>query len=123
MLFEERIMPFVPSTDLARSREFYEGVLGLTVEDAHDFALEVRGHDRTILRITKVAELTPHPFTVLGWRVSDLPATLRDLVASGVEPLRFDGMGQDADGVWTAPGGTKVVWFHDPDHNVLSISD
>jgi len=123
MLFEARIMPFVPSTDLARSQEFYEGVLGLAVEDTNDFALEVRGHDRTILRITKVAELTPHPFTVLGWRVSDLPATLHDLVASGVEPLRFDGMGQDADGVWTAPGGTKVVWFHDPDGNVLSISD
>ena len=25
--------------------------------------------------------------------------------------LRYDGMDQDDDGVWTAPGGGKVAWF------------
>jgi hypothetical protein len=23
--------------------------------------------------------------------------------------------------VWTAPDGTKVAWFHDPDLNLLSV--
>lgn len=25
-------------------------------------------------------------------------------------------------GVWTTPGGDQVAWFHDPDGNVLSLT-
>ena len=28
----------------------------------------------------------------------------------------------DSDDAWTAPDGTKVAWFSDPDGNVLSLS-
>jgi hypothetical protein len=35
---------------------------------------------------------------------------------------RYEGMDQDSDGVWTAPGGDKVAWFTDPDGNVLSLT-
>jgi catechol 2,3-dioxygenase-like lactoylglutathione lyase family enzyme len=69
-----------------------------------------------------VQELTPQPFTVLGWLVDDLDAVLAGLVAAGVDPLRYEGMGQDADGVWIAPGGARIVWFHDPDGNTLSLT-
>jgi hypothetical protein len=31
-------------------------------------------------------------------------------------------MSQDADGIWTAPGGARVAWFPDPDGNVLSLT-
>jgi hypothetical protein len=31
--------------------------------------------------------------------------------------------GQDDKGVWTAPDGTKVAWFKDPDGNVLSLTE
>ena len=31
-------------------------------------------------------------------------------------------MGQDADGVWTSPSGARVRWFHDPDLNLLSVT-
>jgi hypothetical protein len=31
-------------------------------------------------------------------------------------------MQQDEHGVWTAPGGTLVAWFKDPDGNTLSVS-
>jgi predicted enzyme related to lactoylglutathione lyase len=26
-------------------------------------------------------------------------------------------------GIWTAPGGSKVAWFKDPDGNVLGVSE
>ena len=44
------------------------------------------------------------------------------LVAQGVTFSRYDGMDQDANGVWTAPGGDKVAWFADPDGNNLSLT-
>ena len=46
----------------------------------------------------------------------------RRLLAAGVQPLRYEGMAQDERGVWTAPGGARIVWFHDPDGNTLSLT-
>jgi hypothetical protein len=41
---------------------------------------------------------------------------------TGSTTLRFAGMDQDSDAVWTAPGGALVAWFNDPDGNVLSFT-
>ena len=49
-------------------------------------------------------------------------AAVRELTGAGVSFLRYDGLNQDAQGVWTTPGGDKVAWFHDPDGNVLSLT-
>jgi catechol 2,3-dioxygenase-like lactoylglutathione lyase family enzyme len=76
----------------------------------------------TTVRITLVQELTVQPFTILGWLVEDLDAVVNALLAAGVEPLRYEGMAQDERGVWTAPGGARIVWFHDPDGNTLSLT-
>jgi hypothetical protein len=54
--------------------------------------------------------------------VSDLRATLAGLAARGVPALRFPGIGQDEQGVWTTPGGDLVAWFADPDGNTLSLT-
>jgi catechol 2,3-dioxygenase-like lactoylglutathione lyase family enzyme len=117
-LGEARTVGFVPSTDLARSRTFYEGTLGLEVVSEDSFALVVRTPDLTV-RVTLVGEsFHVQPFTVLGWEVPDIHAAIRSL---DVEFVRFDGMDQDADGVWTAPNGARIAWFRDPDGNTLSL--
>jgi catechol 2,3-dioxygenase-like lactoylglutathione lyase family enzyme len=112
---------FVPSTDLARSRAFYADVLGLPVVSVDSFALVVRLANLTV-RITAVGgSYHVQPFTVLGWEVADIHAEIRELTARGVEFADVDGIDQDEDGVWTAPGGTLVAWFKDPDGNTLSL--
>jgi catechol 2,3-dioxygenase-like lactoylglutathione lyase family enzyme len=59
---------------------------------------------------------------VLGWRVVDIVATIRALREAGVVFKRYEeGMTQDEDGVWIAPGGSRVAWFADPDGNLLSL--
>jgi catechol 2,3-dioxygenase-like lactoylglutathione lyase family enzyme len=120
MLGAAPLVAFVPVTDVGRARAFYVDVLGLTVVEDTPFAL-VCNANGTTLRITPVGELSPQPFTVLGWSVDDIAATGRALVGAGVALLRFDAMEQDELGVWTTPGGW-VAWFNDPDGNVLSIS-
>lgn len=108
---------FTASTDLERSRGFYEGTLSLTVLDVTPFALVLPG-----IRVTKVDSFTPQPFTVLGWRVDDIDATVRTLTERGVRFTRYDWMEQDEQGVWTTPDGSKVAWFTDPDGNTLSLT-
>ena len=115
------LIAFVPSTDLPRSRAFYEGVLGLLVTEESSFAVAFDVHG-TQLRVTAVAQRVAAPYTVLGWGVGDIAGAIRELRARGVAFERYEGMDQDADGVWRAPSGARVAWFQDPDGNVLSLT-
>jgi catechol 2,3-dioxygenase-like lactoylglutathione lyase family enzyme len=112
---------FIQVRDTSLSRSFYEGTLGLTILEESPFALVADAHG-TRLRITPVPEFAPQPFTVAGWEVPDLDSTVSQLSEAGVEFLRFEGMDQDEQGIWTTPGGDLVAWFHDPDGNVLSLT-
>jgi catechol 2,3-dioxygenase-like lactoylglutathione lyase family enzyme len=118
------LVAFAPTIDPAKARAFYEGVLGLPlVADEKPFAL-VFDANGTMLRVTTVHELRPHLFTVLGWHVADIEATVDQLAAAGVEFNRYKGM-NDADprGIWNSPSGARVAWFKDPDGNVLSVTE
>jgi catechol 2,3-dioxygenase-like lactoylglutathione lyase family enzyme len=123
MLALEKVTAFLATIDGARARLFYEGKLGLRVISDDDFALALAvDSGGTMLRVQKVGSLQPHPFTSLGWQVTDIEATATDLVARGVVFERFEGLEQDRQGIWTAPSGARVAWFRDPDGNVLSVS-
>jgi catechol 2,3-dioxygenase-like lactoylglutathione lyase family enzyme len=115
------VVGFVPTRDLEAARTFYQGVLGLTLVEMTPIAV-VLDANGTALRVTLVDELTPAPYTILGWQVRDVHATGRGLAARGVAFERFEGMGQDDDGVWTAPSGDQVAWFKDPEGNTLSVT-
>jgi catechol 2,3-dioxygenase-like lactoylglutathione lyase family enzyme len=121
MLQAGDVIAFAASADLPRARAFYEQVLGLRMTEQNDFAC-VFDANGTMLRVTAVAEVARPGYTVLGWRVADIEATVRGLAERGVVFLRYNGMDQDDDGVWTTPGGDKVAWFADPDGNVLSLT-
>ena len=123
MLGQQRIVTFVATVDGERARRFYEGTLGLKVISDDGFALAVAADGAaTMLRIQKVESFRPHPFTALGWQVRDIAGTVIELQGRGVVFERFEGLAQDDAGVWTAPSGTRVAWFKDPDGNVLSVS-
>ncbi|MFI6168063.1 VOC family protein [Nocardia sp. NPDC051052] len=116
------VIAFAPSTDLARSRRFFGEVLGLEVVEVTPFACVVR-NGGTMIRVTAVEKLVPQAFTVLGWAVSDIAGTVAELASRGVEFVRYEGMDQGDNGVWTTPGGDMVAWFTDPDGNVLSLTE
>ena len=121
MLDSSDLVAFIATTDLARAREFYEQKLGLPLTSHSDFA-DVFDANGTMLRVTPVAEVPAAGYTVLGWRVTDIEATVRGLAAKGVMFNRYDGMDQDKNGIWTTPGGEEVAWFADPDGHTLSLT-
>ena len=121
MLANNPIIAFIPTRDGARSRTFYEGLLGLRFVSDDAFAL-VMDANGTMLRIVHVADFTPFPFTILGWQVEDIHASVAELTAKGLHFTRYEFLNQSPDRVWTAPGGAKVAWFLDPDGNTLSLS-
>jgi len=77
----------------------------------------------TLLRVTIVPALTPHPFTILGWNVDDIVSVIEQLNQRRVVFERYDFLKQDNLGIWTSPNGSKVAWFKDPDGNILSLTE
>jgi catechol 2,3-dioxygenase-like lactoylglutathione lyase family enzyme len=121
MLASEKIVGFVPISDPARAKSFYGEILGLKFVSEDPFAVVFDANGNT-LRLTRVQDARPQPFTILGWQVSDIVTTVQQLQAAGVAFERYgDFMKQDELGIWTAPGGSRIAWFKDPDGNILSI--
>jgi catechol 2,3-dioxygenase-like lactoylglutathione lyase family enzyme len=115
------VMAFVATVQPEKARAFYCDVLGLPLEEDSPFAIVVRAANASV-RIQKVRRHTPFPYTALGWKVDDIAASVRQLLAKGVQLQRIEGVPQDELGVWTSPSGAKVCWFKDPDGNVLSLT-
>jgi catechol 2,3-dioxygenase-like lactoylglutathione lyase family enzyme len=108
---------------MVKARVFFEDRLGLRLaSDETPFAL-VFDAGGIMLRLTPVAEHKPQPFTVLGWAVESIESTVDQLTAAGVEFMRFPGLNDSGPRpIWNAPSGARVAWFHDPDKNVLSLT-
>lgn len=121
MLRDNEAVYFLATTDVAASRGFYEGTLGLRLVADEHFALVFDLGGR-MLRIAKAQELIPARHTVLGWKVDDIVAKVNELSKRGVRFERFDGMPQDELGIWVSPTGAKVAWFKDPIGNALSLT-
>jgi catechol 2,3-dioxygenase-like lactoylglutathione lyase family enzyme len=122
MLGSTNIIAFVPIKDSQKSRDFYEGVLGLRFVKDDGFAL-VLDANGIMVRAVKLKDFTPVQFTVLGWQVSDIQGVVRELGKKGVHFEIFGFFKQDELGIWTTPTGDKVAWFKDPDGNTLSVSE
>ena len=123
MLGTAKIMAFVATMDFGRARTFYEGTLGLRLVADDPFAL-VFDANGTLLRVQKVRQVMPAPYTALGWVVSDIRGAIVALGKKGVAFERFTipAFPQDELGIWTADDGKKVAWFKDPDGNTLSLT-
>ena len=112
--------------DTQEARAFYESVLGLSVQDA-----EMEGIVRielatggVVIVYPKGDQHEPASFTVLNFPVDDVDGAVDELVAKGVEMLRYDGMHQDDKGISrgkAAGMGPDIAWFTDPSGNILSV--
>jgi catechol 2,3-dioxygenase-like lactoylglutathione lyase family enzyme len=121
MLTSHDLIAFVATKRPDDAKAFYGTVLGLRLVEDSPFAL-VFDAAGTMLRVQKVRELVPAPHTALGWRVADIRAEVEALAARGVAFERYPGLEQDDLGIWTSPAGGRIVWFRDPDGNVLSLT-
>ena len=122
MLGSAKVMAFVATADPVKAKDFYGGIVGLRLVSDDAFALVFDGNG-TMLRVQKVDRVVPAHYTALGWEVRDIRTAVRELAGKGLSFVRIEGFGPDALGIWTAPDGTRVAWFKDPDGNILSLTE
>lgn len=120
MLGAARMTPLIGTMKPDAAKAFYKDTLGLTFVNDDGYALVFEGKNARV-RISRVPAMTPAQYAVLAFDVDDIAAAVDQLVANGVVFQRYPFFVQDGKGVWTAPDGTKVAWFLDPDLNLLSV--
>ncbi len=123
MLGSAPVTPTLPSTDLKRSREFYEGKLGLSIDKETEDSISFKAGGGTKLYVYKRPP-APSEHTLAGFSVGDLEATVDELSKKGVKFEKYDmpGLKTNEKGIATSEGeGVRAAWFKDPDGNILAI--
>lgn len=114
---------YVYTTDRERTLGFYRDTLGFALHSSDGYGdyFDLGG---ALLRLTVIKDHKPSEHPVLGWAVEDARSTVETLSAKGIKFSIYDGMGQDALGIWTSPDGkSKIAFFNDPDGNALMLNE
>ena len=120
-LRNQNTISFLATANARESRAFFENLVGLKFIEETDFTL-VFSIAKSHLRIQKVSNISPAPYTSMGWQVDDIEKAVAALRGRGVIFEVYEGLVQDLNGIWTSPTGAKIAWFKDPDGNTLSLT-
>jgi predicted enzyme related to lactoylglutathione lyase len=121
MLSTAPIRAYIPVSDVARARTFYEQKVGLRPKEefAGGVIYECGG-----------AEVFLYPTPNAGtsrasqafWQVQDVEVEVAELKARGVSFEEYDLPGlKTRNGIATA-GGARTAWFKDTEGNILAVS-
>jgi catechol 2,3-dioxygenase-like lactoylglutathione lyase family enzyme len=124
MLSSAPVAPTIPVTDLAKAREFYEGMLGLNVkQEDQGEGLLIEAGEGSMLYLYKRPP-APSQHTLASFHVKDLDAEMDELIAKGVVFEQYDmpGLKTDEKGI-SQMGDMRGAWFKDPDGNILALDE
>lgn len=121
MLSRVPIRAYIPASDVARAREFYERMVGLTPKE--DFA-------GGVIYECGGTEVFMYPTPNAGtskasqafWQVDDVEAEVAELKARGVVFEEYNMPGLETRNSIAVGGGAKTAWFKDTEGNILAIS-
>jgi catechol 2,3-dioxygenase-like lactoylglutathione lyase family enzyme len=112
---------YLPASDLARAREFYETKLGFQPAQEHNGGVVYRFADRTACFLYPTPNAGTSKASQAFWSVEDVDSLILALKARGVVFEDYDMPGvRSAAGAITA-GGAKAAWFKDSEGNILAL--
>jgi predicted enzyme related to lactoylglutathione lyase len=121
MLKNAPVVPYIPATDVARARKFYEEKVGLVPkqEIAGDVVYEC-GQGSWIFLYESVGAGTSKASQAF-WQVEDVDVEVTALRAKGVVFEEYDVPGiKTVNGIATT-GDNKAAWFKDSEGNIMAI--
>ncbi len=124
MLSDHDSAAIVAVSDLARARGFYSDVLGLELAgDGGDGMPLVYKTGATRLTVYASKEAGTNRANAVCWAVGDeLDAIVSALAANGVRFEHYPDIGR-LDGDVHVAGEARLVWFKDPDGNILHLNN
>jgi predicted enzyme related to lactoylglutathione lyase len=105
--------------DLEAAKKFYGETLGLSTSEQYGLlTLHLAGGRDTL--VYPKPDHVPAGYTILNFQVDDIDTAVAELSSRGVPMERYDGLGQDENGINRA-GGPYIAWFKDPAGNILAV--
>ena len=121
MLKDATMHAYLPASNVARARKFYEGVLGLTAKEEYAGGVVYECGGATAFLYS-----TPNAGTSKAsqafWTVPDVEKEVADLKARGVTFEEYDMPGLPMQNSIVTGGGAKTAWFKDTEGNILAVS-
>ena len=112
----------IPVKDIKAAKRFYEGTLGLKLDNADEPEALVyqAGHSRILVYQSQYAGT--NKATAATWGVgSDIEKTVQALKAKGVTFEHYDMPGMTRKGDVHVAEKMKAAWFKDPDGNIHAL--
>jgi catechol 2,3-dioxygenase-like lactoylglutathione lyase family enzyme len=110
--------------NLETAKKFYEGTLGLTPVGAEGQEVVVFKSGNSTVYVYKSQYAGTNQATAMTWVVGeDIEGVVQQLKAKGITFEHYDMPGVTRDGDVHVAGDMKVVWFKDPDGNILNITN
>jgi len=122
MLKLARIVPYIPVTNVARARKFYEEKLGLTPKEEYAGGVIYECGDGSWVFMYSSAGAGTSKASTAHWAVDDVAAEVRELKARGVVFEEYNMPGIKMENDIASAGGAKTAWFKDSEGNILAIS-
>lgn len=121
MLNEGTVVATIAVSDIIAAQEYYEGVLGFTVEEENSGGATYRsGTGKFFIYQSEFAGT--NQATCASWEVEDVASVVVDLKARGVTFEHYELPGMIREGDIHSMGAHRSAWFKDPDGNILNIS-
>jgi catechol 2,3-dioxygenase-like lactoylglutathione lyase family enzyme len=114
-------------SDIQRAVAFYEDKLGLPLLQSGPSADIPHGSrvygsgGGPALNVYQSATAGKTQATLATWYVDDIDQIADELIAVGVEFVRYDQFDHDAKGITARAGGGRIAWLQDPDGNTFAI--
>ena len=124
MLKDKSSSAIVAVSDIARSKKFYRDILGLEIiDDSMGQVLVFRTGD-TSLVVYASEEAGTNRANAVVWGVGDEIETITAALKNkGVTFERYEFDGTRLEGDIHVSGNMKMVWFKDPDGNILHLNN
>ena len=122
MLKDRNSSAIVAVSDIARARRFYSDVLGLElINEDMDGVMVFRTGTTHLVVYRSDAAGTNRANAVVWEAEGDIDAIVTDLAAKGVVFEHYPEIGEFRGNIHHADG-MKLVWFRDPDGNILHVN-
>ena len=121
MLQKSPMYSYIPVTDLARARKFYEQKIGFKPkqEVAGGVIYEFGGGTACFMYPTPNAGTSKA--SQAFWQVDDVEREVVELKARGVQFEEYDAPGMKTQNGISTGGGAKSAWFKDSEGNILAL--
>lgn len=122
MLTETDAIANLAVKDLAAAQRFYEGMLGFEAVAREGGELVSYRSGNTLFNVYRSEFAGTNQATAMTWVVGDrLEDIVAALAAKGIAFEHYDLPGLRREGDVHVGDGMKVVWFKDPDGNILNL--